>query len=457
MQPPRDPLTPFCIMPRRNLTVILVATIFSLACYHHPARNRYSALLSVSMNYIIDDYYKEVDPIRLFDAAMKGMVSSLDQNSLYYDRERMARLKEDLNQHFDGIGIGIDVDEDTGRLYVTTLIIGTPAIRAGIRAGDVILAVDGSDTEGWDTDDATEHLRGKAGESVRLTILHKGEDEPVELEIVRAVIPIESILGDTRRRDGTWEFVLEDHPRIGYIRMYNFGEVTSGEFTAAVSSIDGKVDGLIIDLRGNGGGLLPTSITVCDFFLDKGVIVTIRGRDGTVRTEYQASAATTIVDSSLPIALLIDKGSASDSEIVAACLQDHHRAVVVGDRSFGKGTVQHVLDLEGGIGTLKLTTATYWRPNGVNIHREEESTPEDDWGVQPDEGYRVPLSDEEIGRFYLQRRERDVVIGLDEDGRLIEVDDAEELDVEPPFDPQLQRAIEYVNETARDLTPAAAD
>ena len=222
----------------------------------------------------------------------------------------------------------------------------------------------------------------------------------------------------------------------------------------AIASIDGKVDSLIFDLRGNGGGLLTAAIEVCDFFVDEGAIVTIRGRHSTVRKEHQAIATTTIVDSSLPIALLINGDSASASEIVAACLQDHDRAVVVGQRSFGKGTVQHLIELEGGLSTLKLTTAGYWRPSGVNIHREEGASPEDDWGVQPDEGYLVPLTDEEIDRIYKQRSERDIVIGLDENGLLIEIDDAENSDVEPRFDPQLQRAIDYVVSAARDAVPA---
>lgn len=444
-------------MPRRNLTVIIVAAIISLVCYHHPARNRYSALLSVAMNHITEGYYKEIDPRILFDAAMHGMVGTLDKHSVYLDREDAARMKEDLKQHFDGIGIVITVDQDTGRLVIVSPIFGTPAFEAGIRAGDVILAVDGSDTEGWDMEAASDKLRGKAGDPVRLTIQHRGEDEPVEMVVVRAAIPVESILGDTRRRDGTWKFVLEDHPRIGYIRMNNFGEVTSGELTAAIKSVDGKVDGLIFDLRGNGGGLLDAAIEVCDLFLDEGVIVTIRNRDGRVIRDYQAIAKTTIVDSSLPIALLIDGDSASASEIVAACLQDHDRAVVVGERSYGKGTVQHILDLEGGIGTLKLTTATYRRPNGVNIHREEESSQDDDWGVQPDEGYLVPLTDEEFIRFRQQRSERDVVISPDENGLLIENDDSENLDVAPRFDPQLQRAIDYIISAARDPAPEATD
>lgn len=429
-------------MPRRNLTVLLVAAMFSLVCYHHPARNRYPALLSVSMNHITEGYYKEVDPRLLFNAAMDGMVGSLDQNTYYYDREESARLKEELRQHFDGIGIGIDIDEETDRLIVTSPIFGTPAFQAGIRAGDVILAVDGRDTEGWDGERASNNLRGEAGDPVRLTIQHQGEDKPVELVVVRAVIQVESVLGDTRRPDGSWEFVLEDNPRIGYIRMNNFGEVTRNELKAALQSLDGKIEGLIFDIRGNGGGLLPAAIAVSDLFLDKGSIATIRDRDGRARDRHQAIASTTIVDSSLPIALLIDGGSASASEIVAACLQDHHRAVIVGDRSYGKGTVQHLIELEGGLSTLKLTTARWWRPSGVNIHREVEAAEEDAWGVLPDEGYHVPLADEEILRLYRQRRERDVIIGLGENGLLIENDDSRASDAEPRFDPQLQKAID---------------
>ena len=210
---------------------------------------------------------------------------------------------------------------------------------------------------------------------------------------------------------------------------------------------DHPVDALIIDLRGNAGGLLTAAVSTCDYFIDDGMIVSTRGRDGQVEDEYHASADNTIFPRSTPVVVLADRYSASASEIVAACLKDHKRAVVIGERTWGKGTVQNVIPLEHGTSALKLTTASYWRPSGKNIHRRKKATEQDDWGVRPTAGLKVPLTDDQCRQLYEQLRDREVLHGVD-------------AAQEPPTDPessgdednkgefediQLQKAIDYLS------------
>lgn len=184
---------------------------------------------------------------------------------------------------------------------------------------------------------------------------------------------------------------MKDHPEIAYLRVSSFGEKTATEIRGAIEGLGEGVTGLILDVRGNAGGLLNAAVEVCDDFLEEGRIVTIKRRGGEIDTEFEAIPGA-IVPMGLPMVVLIDGDSASASEVVAACLQDHGRAKLVGVRSFGKGTVQNVLPLQGGRSALKLTTARYYRPNGQNIHRLDAAPDDDLWGVRPDEGFEVPMS-----------------------------------------------------------------
>jgi carboxyl-terminal processing protease len=198
---------------------------------------------------------------------------------------------------------------------------------------------------------------------------------------------------------------------------------------------DHPVDALILDLRGNPGGLLTAAVEICDMFIDRGTIVSTRGRGRTVKSKYEANPENTIVPKEMPVVVLTNGASASASEIVAACLQDHKRAVVVGARSFGKGTVQNVIRLEGGKSALKLTTASYWRPSGKNIHRGENATDDQDWGVRPNKGFEVKLDAEEVERLLRARRDRDILPVVDSDGQ-----------PPPREDPQLDKAVEYLQQ-----------
>ncbi len=396
-------------MPIRNFLAVCLAAAISIVCYQRAAHNRYVGAVAEAMGQIDANFVEPIDRRELFEGAMRGMTGQLDEYSSYVDPKQFERLTEELDQEFGGVGIIVDLDEDTQRLMVLSPFAGTPAYNAGIRAGDLIMAVDGTDTEGLTSEDMIQLIRGRPGTTVNLTILPYRQETAREVPLVRDIIPVENVLGDRRRMDGSWDYVLHDEPRVGYIRLTSFGENSATNLASAIDSILGSVDGVILDLRNNPGGLLDAAIAICDLFVDDGIIVSVKGRSRTPVREFIASKKT-LVPQDLPVAVLINHYSASASEIVAACLQDYHRAVVIGERSWGKGTVQELYEMEGGRSGLRLTTATYWRPSGRNIHRLAKSKEDDPWGVSPDKGYDVVLDEDEFVAVMRDRRQRDAVV-----------------------------------------------
>ena len=433
-------------MPPRNLLVIFLTALLSVACYQKAQRNRYAAIVAEGMQIIGHNYVKPVDERQLFENAMTGMASGLDPYSSYISPDDFREFEESLEQEFGGVGMVVEYDEETRQLLVLSPLVGTPAFEAGVRAGDVILKIDDTATGDLTLKRAVAVIRGRPGTQVRVTVRHAGSDEPEEVVLKRAIIPVRSILGDARHDDGSWQFYLEAAPRIGYIRITSFGEQTVEDLKRALTTLDPRLlDGLVLDLRNNAGGLLTAAVSTCDLFLDAGLIVSTRGRDAEVRDEYRASPEIAFPQD-VPMVLLINNYSASASEIVAACLQDHHRAVIVGERSWGKGTVQNVIRLENGRSALKLTTATYWRPSGRNIHRDQDATEQDDWGVKPDEGMEVELTEEQFEKVVMARRQRDVVVGKGQ----AHPSDPQESQLD---DPQLQRAVDYLKQLAAEAEP----
>ncbi len=442
-------------MPSRNLAILIMSAVVSLLCYRTATRHHYGGLLASAIGQINESFVRPMDDRELFEGAMHGMVRQLDPHSEYISPEEVQRFQEELDQEFGGIGIVVEINATTRRLTVLSPLPDTPAFSAGMRAGDVILVINDQSTEGFQISDAVGLMRGDPGTTLTLTTRHAGATQLLELKLTRAIIPIASVLGDSRNPDGSWRFTLQKHPRIGYIRLVGFGEQTADELSDTIRSLESRIDGLIIELRGNGGGLLNAAVAVCDLFIDQGTIVSIRGRDPRGWRDYTASPTKTLL-SSLPIVVLIDGYSASASEIMAACLQDSGRAIIVGERSWGKGTVQNILPFEGGKSALKLTVATYWRPNGRNIHRHRDMTENDAWGVSPDEGYEVKLTDEQYRQVVKARHDRDYVRSEAKD--MADVADNSALpektemtsegksDLADFVDPQLQRAIEALEE-----------
>lgn len=362
-------------------------------------------LLADVIHEIEANYVDEIDRKELIEAAIDGMLSRLDQHSAYISPEELRSFRGSIENEYGGIGVQVSVEQ--GRLTVISPYYGSPAYRSGIMAGDSILSIEGFTTEGMPLERAVELTTGETGTPVKLTVLHKHSNEVETITLNRAIIKMETVLGDSRNEDDTWDFFLDGDRRIGYVRLTGFGRTSASELRAVIRDLENAdMQGLILDLRFNPGGLLSSAIQISDFFVNDGRIVSTEGRATRPRV-WDARERGTFSD--FPVVVLINRYSASASEIVAACLKDNQRAVVMGERSFGKGSVQNVIPLEGGTSALKLTTAGYLRPNGKNIHRSEQATDEDEWGVSPNEGFEIPFDDEETTAYLLDRRRRDSI------------------------------------------------
>ncbi|MFM7844298.1 MAG: S41 family peptidase [Planctomycetota bacterium] len=454
-------------MTLRNLIVILLTVCVSLLCHQKAQWNRHASTISEALTLVERNYFEEVEERALFQGAMRGLVSGLDPNSGYLDPSRFEQFQTGLTQEFGGIGVLVDFDAESHRPTIISPLIDSPAQRAGIRAGDVIWAINGQDTQELTMQRSVALIHGPVGEGVTLSVVHRDSKAAVDIKVIRAAIQTDSVLGDARRADTSWEFFLQEDPRIQLLRLVTFGERTVSELRAALSRrhpVQGAPQGIIVDLRDNAGGLLNTAIQAADLLIDEGLIVSTRGRGGVELRRYDADSDV-IIDKNIPLVVLVNDYSASASEILAACWQDHGRAVVMGTRSFGKGTVQNLIPLEGGRSALKLTTASYWRPSGRNIHRGQNATLEDDWGVSPNEGFEVPLSDYHRRLVDRYRRARDLQIpastwtgvppgveAFPEEQRWEQDENAEATVAAPIDDPQLRRAIQYLQQRMSAVT-----
>ena len=318
------------------------------------ARDTYKQLelFGTVLDRIRADYVEEVSDAELIKAAIDGMLSSLDPHSSYLDEEDRERLDVDTRGEFGGLGI--EVTMEGGYVKVVSPIDDTPAAKAGLKPNDLIIALDGKSVRGMALSDAVKLMRGKVGEKIKLTV-RRGEDTPFEVEIIRDVIKVSPVRA---RAEG----------KAGYIRVSSFSRQTEPNLVKAVKQLRDEIgtdiEGFILDLRNNPGGLLDQAISVSDAFLEKGEIVSTRGRNPEEGERYNAKPGD-IVDGK-PIVVLINGGSASASEIVAGALKDHRRAIIVGTQSFGKGSVQTVMPLRGSA-AMRLTTSRYYTPSGRSI------------------------------------------------------------------------------------------
>jgi carboxyl-terminal processing protease len=353
------------------------------------------------------NYVKEIDRRKLIEAAIRGMVEELDPYSSYISPEDLPRFTVQIEQEFSGIGIQVAPDPRTHRLMVVSPVPGTPAYRAGVRAGDIIMDINGKSAEKMTVDDAVKVLKGKTGDEVTVGVLHQGDSKVEHLTMQRAIIHVATVQGDTYKPDDSWNFMLDPEKKIGYVRLSGFGRSSAKEVKEALVELTAQgMKGLILDLRFNPGGLLHAATEIADLFLEEGLIVSTKGRNSEARTVVARKPGTF---SGFPMAILVNRYSASASEVVSAALQDHKRAVVIGERTWGKGSVQNVVDLEHGKSALKLTTASYHRPSGKNIHRFPDAKETDEWGVMPDEGFTVQFSNEEMAKYLEYRHKRDII------------------------------------------------
>lgn len=382
-------------MPPRNLHVILLASLVSAFCFVTADRVRRVLVIGDALDLIERHYVDPVDREKLVDSAMAGLTSGLDPYTEFIPESLYSAFNDSFLQEFAGVGILVEQPRSGEPVRVITPLVGSPALAAGLMPGDEIVGVEGDDVSELDIREVTDRLRGPIGSDVLVMVRRMIGDvaERIEIRLRRQTILVESVVGDHREQNDRWVYRLRNYPRIAYLRITTFGEKTAGEIRQVLADLKGDYDSLILDVRGNSGGLLHSAVEICDDFLDEGRIVSIRKRGGELESEFEASPGVAI-PADLPVVVLIDGNSASASEIVAACLQDHGRATVIGSRSFGKGTVQSVLLLESGRSALKLTTARYYRPSGRNIHRLTGFGDDDEWGVTPDEGMVVAMSDE---------------------------------------------------------------
>lgn len=307
------------------------------------------------------DYVEEVEDQKLVESAINGMLTALDPHSGYLNEKSFQEMQVQTKGEFGGLGI--EVTMENGLVKVVSPIDDTPAFNAGVQAGDLISQIDGEQVMGLTLSEAVEKMRGKVGTDILITVLREGATEPLEFTITRDLIKIQSV----RAR-------AEDD--VAYIRVVSFSETTYDsvvrELDAQKKEIGSKLKGIVLDLRNNPGGLLDQAIAVSDAFLDRGEIVSTRERDPANTKRYSARKGD--IAEGLPIVILINQGSASASEIVAGALKDHKRAIVLGTKSFGKGSVQTVIPLKDH-GAMRLTTARYYTPSGVSIQAT---------GIEPD-------------------------------------------------------------------------
>ncbi len=359
-----------------------------------------------SLDQIEHNYVKDISRRELMEAAIRGMLTKLDPYSSYIGPEDLSGFKTAVESQFGGIGI--QVSTESGQIKVLSPLMDTPAYRAGIRAGDHIIKIEGNPTDGMAIDDAVKKLKGEVGTKVTFTIQHAGSKKEETVTVKREIIQLETVLGDRRSDDDHWDFMFDADKKIGYIRIASFSRDTARDVKRALEKLQTqKVHGLVLDLRNNPGGLLTSAVDICDLFVPDGVIVSTEGRNSPKRV-WEAHKEKKF--DTVPVAVLVNQYSASASEIVSACLQDHKRAVVIGERTWGKGSVQNVIELEDGKSALKLTTAGYLRPSGRNIHRYPGAKDTEEWGVQPNEGYEIKVSDGELGRMMQIRHDRDMVL-----------------------------------------------
>ena len=356
----------------RNLLVLTTGVVLgvSLALGHGVSAKREGAQLPLEelraftevFGKIKEEYVEQISDTQLLEDAVKGMLSGLDPHSAYLDAEAFTELRVGTSGEFGGLGIEVGMED--GFVKVVTPIDDTPAARAGVKAGDLIIRLDDTPVKGMALNDAVKVMRGKPGTDLKLTIVREGHAGPLEIIVTRAVITVQSVKSRMLA------------PGFGYVRITQFQSHTGEDLIKAISNLKkengSRLNGLVLDMRNNPGGVLNAAVSVSDAFIKKGLLVYTEGRRK--EAELRFNATPTDLLNGGPLIVLVNGGSASAAEIVAGALQDHKRAVIMGTQTFGKGSVQTILPMNNGA-ALKITTARYYTPSGRSIQAE---------GITPD-------------------------------------------------------------------------
>ncbi len=360
----------------------------------------------VLLNGFVDD--KKIVDEKMRVAMIEAMIETLDDPyTTYVPPADVAEFNKELRGSYVGIGCEVNIVDDY--LKIISPMDGSPALEAGVMAGDVVLEIEGKSTFKMPINDCISQLMGKPGTPVNIKVRHIDGTEQA-FTIVRNHITTRTVKGVHREGGEQWSYCIDEKLGLGYVRVTQFNETTMTELRAALSEIQKTgLNGLILDLRDNPGGGLPTAVEMADLFLNEGDIVSIRPRVGRGEPQtFAARRAGTLPD--FPLLVMVNGQSASASEIVSGALQDNHRAKVLGTRTYGKGSVQDVRELDFNRGTLKYTTAYYYLPSGRNLNR---STDSETWGVDPDPGMVVAVSDEDYVEMYKARREFEIIRAAD--------------------------------------------
>ena len=418
-------------MPKRNLVLLCLIALASLVAWAARDRGGRGRLYGEVTGHVGRMVLEPVDDEALFRGAMEGMFARLDEHSAFVSVEPGTLSAGEPAAEFAGVGLELTTETRDRLPAVITPLVGSPAWHAGIAAGDRIVAIDGIATDRMRLKAAVAKLRGPAGSRVVLDIAPPDGD-PTEasdeagniaatrsVSLEREILRSETVCGDRRRADGSWDWFLEGEEGVALIRLSRFLPHSLGELDRAFAEIAaaGQPSGVILDLRGNPGGSLDAAIDVCDRFLEDGVIVSMRRRPAagtrpvtpsTDHLEVRRATPGAILRGA-PMVVIVDGLTASAAEIVAACLQDHGRAVVVGSRTFGKATVQTTVPLSDGRHAVRLTTAEYLRPNLAPLHRQSLDPDTQPWGVSPDQGYELTPTGGTLDAVRDWRLRRDVV------------------------------------------------